>query len=463
MKNRPGSNAKKMTALAGIFLAAIGVMVITKGAPLRGFEVEAAPNLLLLDLVPFASGFDQPVAVVSSGDDRLFVVERDGVIRVVQQNGTVLPTPFLEIQARVDSSSSEEGLLGLAFHGDYANNGFFYVNYTNTTGGIRRTRVSRFGMTGDPNIADSSSEEILLTIVQPDWNHNAGDLHFGPDGYLYIPMGDGGGAGDTADNAQNMGLLLGKIIRIDVNSGTGSSPDCLGLGTGSYTIPDSNPFLDGSGGSCDEIWAVGLRNPWRVSFDRLTGDLFIADVGQGSWEEIDFQPAGSPGGENYGWRCYEGNHPYNTAGCGAITQYTFPIFEYPHSMGGEAVVGGFVYRGSLFPNMYGRYFFTDNALGTIWDTIPDGLGGWDTTPHTNLPSGEFTTFGEDSSGEIYLASYSDGTVYHLVDGSPAPTPSLQPTATPATTTPPAPTPSQTPATTPSSTPEAYLYLPYTIK
>jgi glucose/arabinose dehydrogenase len=414
----------------------------------------AAPNLLELDLVPFATGFDRPVAIVSAGDDRLFVVERDGVIRIAQASGDVLPTPFLDIQTRVDSSSSEEGLLGLVFHMDYANNGYFYVNYTNTNGGIRRSRIARYSVTSDPDIGDPNSEEILLTITQPDWNHNAGDLHFGPDGYLYIPMGDGGGAGDTSDNAQNPTILLGKIVRIDVDSSAGTPPDCVGLGTGNYTIPTSNPFIDGAGGTCDEIWGTGLRNPWRVSFDRVTGDLFIADVGQGAWEEVNFQPAASTGGENYGWRCYEGDHPYNTAGCGPISQYTFPIFEYPHVLFCEAVVGGYIYRGSIYPNLYGRYFFTDNCSGTIWETLPDGLGGWETTPHTNLQTGGYSTFGENNAGEIYLANYTLGIVYHLIDNSPAPT-SL-PTDLPTTTAPP-------PSPTPFFTPEAYLYLPYTEK
>jgi glucose/arabinose dehydrogenase len=330
-------------------------------------------------LTQFAAGLNSPVGVYNAGpsDDRLFVIEQTGVIRIVLSDGTVLATPFLDISARVDSSSGEEGLLGLAFHPNYATNGFFYVNYTNTTG-IRRTRISRFQVTGNANVA------------------------FGPDGLLYIPLGDGGSNGDPNNNAQNMGLLLGKVVRIDVDAGPGSSPDCVGLGTGQYTIPSTNPFVDGAGGACDEIWAVGLRNPWRSSFDRLTGDFYIGDVGQSAWEEIDFEPAGFPGGANYGWRCFEGNASFNANGCGPSSLFTFPIVEYSHSGGDCSVIGGYVYRGTLFPALFGHYVFTDFCTGNFWDSIPDGAGGWQTAQHTNLLAFGYVSFGEDANVKCSL-------------------------------------------------------------
>jgi glucose/arabinose dehydrogenase len=371
------------------------------------------PPTVTLSLTPFASGLTRPVGVYNAGpgDDRLFVIELAGTIRIVQSNGARVTTPFLDISSRVDSDEGEEGLLGLAFHPNYATNGFFYVNYTSTTD-RRRTRISRFTVTGNRNVADPNSEVILLTVDQPFANHNAGDIHFGPDGFLYIPLGDGGGGGDQDDNAQNKGLLLGKVVRIDVDSGAGSAPDCVGLGTGEYRIPASNPFI-GVPAVCDEIWAVGLRNPWRSSFDRLTGDFFIADVGQGAWEEIDFRPAGTAGGQNYGWRCFEGNHSFNASGCGANTTYTFPVFEYSHDGGNCSVIVGYVYRGTLFPALAGRYVFTDLCSGNFWDMIRDGTGAWRVALHTNLALSGYVSFGEDTNGEVYLVHQENGTLSRL--------------------------------------------------
>jgi glucose/arabinose dehydrogenase len=366
-------------------------------------------------LTQFATGLNGPVGVYNagSGDDRLFVIERTGVIRIVQATGAVVATPFLDISGRVDASDGEEGLLGLSFHPNYATNGFFYVNYTNTTGS-RRTRLARFQVTADPNIADPDSELILLTVDQPFSNHNAGDLHFGPDGWLYMPLGDGGSGGDPGNRAQNRGLLLGKVVRIDVDAGPGSAADCVGTdGSGNYSIPASNPFVDGPGNTCDEIWALGLRNPWRSSFDRLTGDFYMGDVGQGSQEEVDFQLAGSSGGENYGWRCFEGNEPFNTNGCGPRSAFTFPIFAYSHANGDCSVIGGYVYRGSLFPALSGRYLLTDFCTGNFWDVIPDGTGGWQTAQHTNLIAFGYVSFGEDANGELYVVHQGSGTLFRL--------------------------------------------------
>jgi glucose/arabinose dehydrogenase len=409
MLKRPGGHLILTLWIVGVTVA------LALYAPSTKAETSGAA--LSLSLTTMASGFDRPVALINApGDDSLFVVEQDGIIKVLEPDGTVLATPFLDIVTRVDSSSNEEGLLGLAFHPDYQTNGYFYVNYTNTTSAVRRTRISRFSVTANPNIADPNSENILLTITQPNDNHNAGDLKFSPiDGFLYIPLGDGGGSGDTANNAQNLTLLLGKIVRIDVDEGPGNAPDCVGLGSGDYTIPASNPLINGAGGTCDEIWAGGLRNPWRYSFDRTTGDMFIGDVGQGSWEEVDYQAASSAGGENYGWRCYEGNATFNTTGCGPIGNYTFPIFEFV-STGNCSVVGGFMYRGTNFPAMEGHYLVTDYCSGNFWDLTPDGLGGWTATMYTNLTAFGYTAFGEDNAGELYLVQQ-NGTVYRISENT----------------------------------------------
>jgi len=375
---------------------------------------------LILGLSPFAAGLNDPVGIVQAGDDRLFVLERAGKVRIIRPDGTVLPTPFLDITGRVGASTSEEGLLGIAFHPDYANNGFFFLNYTNTTAAIRRTRISRFSVTTDPDIADPTSEEILLTVTQPFQNHNAGYIMFGPDGYLYLPLGDGGGGGDTQNNAQNPASLLGKVSRLDIDSGPGLAPDCVGLGSGDYTIPADNPFVDGPGNSCDEIWLSGFRNPWQSTFDSLTGDLYIGDVGQGLWEEVSFEPAGSAGGANFGWRCYEGNHPYNTAGCGPMGQYVFPIFEYGHTGGNCSVIGGYVYRGKANPDMVGHYFLTDYCTGIYWDLYRDDSGVWMATEHNNLQTFGFSAFGEAVNGELFVANKSNGIIYHLEDKAPVP-------------------------------------------
>ena len=321
----------------------------------------------------FASGLNRPVGIANAGDYRLFVIEQSGTIKIVEADGSVRPTPFLDIRERVDASRNELGLLGLAFHPEYQQNGYFYINYTSSAEASWLTRISRFKVTANANIANAASEEILLAVEQSFSNHNAGNILFGPDGYLYIPLGDGGSTGDPEENAQNPELLLGKVSRIDVDGGPGSAQDCVGLGSGAYTIPAGNPFVDGPGNACDEIWASGLRNPWQSSFDSKTGDLFIADVGQKRIEEVDFQPAGSSGGENYGWDCYEGSQPYVVAQdpvqCDSADTYTFPIFEYDRQLlvNDCSVTGGYVYRGRRFPALEGRYLLTDYCSGRFWD------------------------------------------------------------------------------------------------
>ena len=398
--------------LLPLIVVVLSVFALNLRRPLT--PVHASAPELDLSLIEFAAGLTDPVSITNAGagDDRLFVVEQAGRIKIILPNGTVLATPFLDISSRVASSASEEGLLGLAFHPNYAANDFFFVNYTHTNGGIRRTRLSRFKVTADPNIADPNSEEILLTVDQPASNHNAGDIHFGPDTYLYIPLGDGGA---NANSAQDSSLLLGKIVRIDVDSGPGVAADCSGLGSGNYTIPNSNPFI-GVPNTCDEIWASGLRNPWRSSFDRLTGDFYLGDVGALEWEEIDVQPANASGGADYGWPCYEGNHARG-GNCGTVT---FPVFEYSSADDGDgcAVTGGYVYRGLKYPVMYGRYLLTDYCSGIFWDL--DTADNWQATKHTNLPNFRYVAFGEDAAGELYVASITEGKIYQVRENTPLP-------------------------------------------
>jgi glucose/arabinose dehydrogenase len=330
--------------------------------------------------------------VTHAGDnrDRLFVVEQAGQIRLIE-NGTLLQTPFLNISNRV-SSNGERGLLGMAFPPDYASKGYFYVNYTNLQG---NTVIARYRLGSNSNQADPNSEQIILTIDQPFANHNGGQLAFGPDGYLYIGTGDGGGGGDPQNNAQNPASLLGKILRIDVESGVVT-----------YAIPNNNPFRSPTDGIRDEIWASGLRNPWRFSFDRLTGDLYIADVGQANFEEINFQVTNSPGGENYGWRRFEGDLPYT--GSSSRTGLTFPVAGYDHTQG-ASITGGFVYRGPQTDSQ-GVYLYGDFVNGKIWGLQREG-NTWNSRLllDTDLT---ISTFGEDDAGNLYVADYR-GSVYRL--------------------------------------------------
>jgi len=302
-------------------------------------------------LTQIATGFKRPADIENCGDSRLFVVQQTGQIIIIDSNGQKRSQPFLDISDRILSSGNEQGLLGLAFDPDYINNGYFYVNYTNKDGS---TQISRFKVNNNyPNKASAGSEKFILRIEQPFNNHNGGTTRFGPDGYLYIGMGDGGDAGDPNNNAQNPQSLLGKMLRIDVHHGN------------PYSIPPDNPFID-SINYKKEILDLGMRNPWRWSFDAKTGALIIADVGQDLWEEIDYQQSTSAG-KNYGWRCYEGNHAYNTSGCNPKSFYKAPIYEYEHSAatGDCSIIGGFVYRGKKYDSFKGKYFFTDYCSGII--------------------------------------------------------------------------------------------------
>ena len=356
--------------------------------------IAQSPNISFNSLATLGT----PVGLENAGDDRLFIVDKFGTIEIIDTFGTAYPNPFLDISGQI-TTNSERGLLGLAFHPNYSTNGFFYVNYTDING---NTTISRFSVSaGNPDLANTASEQILLTINQPFSNHNAGDITFGPDGYLYITSGDGGSGGDPLGNGQNTQTLLGKILRIDVDGG---SP---------YAIPPSNPFV-GDPNVLDEIWSYGLRNPWRFSFDDLTGDLWIADVGQNDWEEVNFQASTSTGGENYGWRCYEGNQVFNNSGCPTAGNLTFPVFEYDHNTG-SSISGGFVYRGNKYPCLYGKYICMDYVSDHLWTIEPDGNGGWISNFYNNnnfILGNGIVSFGQDASGELYACSVS-GNIYKI--------------------------------------------------
>jgi len=347
------------------------------------------------------SGLSSPVDITGAGDgtNRLFIVEQGGRIRI--HNGTsLLATPFLDMSTLI-TSGGERGLLSAAFHPDYETNRYFFVYYTNLSGYITIGRYQ--AQAGNPNLADPLSGVVLLSIPKPFSNHNGGDLNFGPDGYLYFGTGDGGSGGDPNNYSQNGLSLLGKMIRIDVNNF---------LTPPYYTIPADNPYVADPAVD-DHIWALGLRNPWRWSFDRNTNDMWIADVGQGSWEEVNFRAAGSTGGVNYGWRCYEGNAPYNTAGCLPQASYTSPIFVYPHvfATGGFSITGGFVYRGTEYPVLQGYYICADYVSGNVWLINSDGGGGWITRRQAGLP-GNISGFGEADNGTLYAVSLG-GSVYKV--------------------------------------------------
>ena len=357
----------------------------------------------LITLTHIAGGFESPVHITHAGDNsgRLFVVEQRGRIQELD-NGI-----FLDISDRVHSPFSgggnEEGLLSLAFPPGYGfGKDHFYVYYTRTDG---NNQVSRFSLSGDPDIADPNSEEPIITLDHPTYsNHNGGQLFFGDDGFLYIGTGDGGGGGDPDKNGQDTNSLLGKLLRIDVEAGVDP-----------YQIPPSNPFVD-EPDHRGEIWSLGLRNPWRFSFDRLTGDLYLGDVGQGSWEEVDFQPANSLGGTNYGWNIKEGLECYNAANCDDQGM-TDPVFVYPtHVDGTCSITGGYVYRGQDYPGLFGIYIYGDYCNGNIWG-LDNQASKWanQLLLDTSL---SISTFGEDENGELYLADISTGDIYQVVQVMP---------------------------------------------
>lgn len=341
-----------------------------------------------------ADGLDFPVHLVSPpGDERLFVVEKVGTIRVIRE-GQVLEAPFLDIRDLV-SGGSEQGLLSVAFHPDYPTNGRFFVDYTNQDGD---TRVVEYRVSADPDRADSAPVRTILSVDQPFANHNGGLLVFGPDGMLYVGLGDGGSAGDPQENGQDTGTLLGSLLRIDVDGGT------------PYSIPSDNPFA-GQAGSRGEIWAYGLRNPWRYSFDRGTGDLYIADVGQNDLEEVNAEP-GDQGGINYGWNVMEGTECFQNDDCD-MNGLTLPVLEYDHG-DGCSVTGGFVYRGEALPELQGLYFYSDFCSGFVKSFRLAGGEAVEERQWPELePGGSVTSFGEDAAGELYILTR-EGSVFQIV-------------------------------------------------
>lgn len=348
-----------------------------------------APALALV-----VDGLQRPVDLAHAGDpDTLYVVEQPGRVRMIRA-GRLLNPPFLDITDRVGARANEQGLLGIAFAPDFAQSRKLFVNYTDRRGD---TVVAGFLASADGSAADRNSEWIVLRIDQPYANHNGGQLKFGPDGMLYIGTGDGGSAGDPQNFAQNRASLLGKMLRIDVSQSSPSSP---------YRIPTDNP--DFGAQARPELWAIGLRNPWRFSFDRLTGDLYIADVGQNRYEEINFQPAESRGGQNYGWRLREGFEPFVGETSEPLTD---PIWQYGHD-GGCSVTGGYVYRGSALPDLFGTYLYGDYCSGTIWGLRRDENGIWRNRVvlQTDL---RISSFGEDARGELYVLDHR-GAVYRIV-------------------------------------------------
>jgi glucose/arabinose dehydrogenase len=358
-----------------------------------------APTLIYDTII--RTGLSSPVDIVNAGDgtNRLFIVEQGGRIKILS-GGVLLPGNFLEIPDSL-STGGERGLLSAAFHPDYENNRYFFVYYTNTSGDITVTRFQT--QAGDPNAADEATGVVLLRISKPFSNHNGGRLLFGPDGKLYFGTGDGGSGGDPNNFAQNGNSLLGKMIRLDVDDF---------LTPPYYTIPADNPYV-ADPLVRDEIFAIGLRNPFRWSFDRLTNEVWIADVGQGAWEEINNRSFATSGGINYGWRCYEGNAAYNTAGCLPPASYISPIFNYPHNFatGGFSVTGGHVYRGAEYPALYGYYICADYVSANTWLIITDGLSGWTVTQQAGLP-GSIAGFGEAENGAMYAVGL-NGYIYKI--------------------------------------------------
>ena len=402
------SRATTLVIATTIFMTMLGLS--------RSNAAPSAVSWPIIDLQLIAGGFDGPIDVVSPNDgtNRLFVVERGGFIHIIQ-DGQRLEDAFLDIQSKV-SDCIECGLLGLAFPPDFAQSGYFFINYTNKTnlvdpapddndniGDQKRgdTVIARLHISGNPNVADASSEEAILIINQPEANHNGGHIFFGPDGYLYIGMGDGGGQGDGFANAQDPQSLHGKILRIQVGP------------TGTYIVPADNPFVN-TPNYRPEIWAMGVRNPWRFNFDPATGDLYVADVGQAGHEEVNYIPAAEigNGGMNFGWPIFEGNNCYPPDGpqdCDP-TGLIAPVTTYTHEMG-CSITGGYVYHSKL-PHQPPIYLFADYCFGTLSGLQPDG-DGWATTQLKDYPF-SITSFGEDGDGNIYLVSYR-GDIYRIMD------------------------------------------------
>jgi glucose/arabinose dehydrogenase len=372
----------------------IGLIALIAAACSDGGTTGPPDEVTELRAVEIANGLDSPVHLTApAGDARLFVIEQSGRIRIVS-GGVLLPTPFLDLADRL-TSGGERGLFSMAFDPDYATTGYFWVNYTDLDGD---TRVERYRVSGDPNIADPASALLVLEVEQPYPNHNGGQIAFGPDGMLYIGMGDGGSGGDPDDHGQTLSTLLGAMLRIDV-------------GTAPYVIPPDNPYV-GSPSVRPEIWAHGLRNPWRFSFDAPGGMLYIADVGQNQLEEINAVPAADDG-VNYGWNIMEGSQCYGADSCDQ-TGLTLPVHEYTHAEG-CSVTGGHVYRGDLLTGLQGHYFYSDYCTGFLRSFRLAGGGATDHEEWDVGGLGQVLSFGEDASGELYVLSR-NGRVYQLQPG-----------------------------------------------
>lgn len=378
-------------SLVALALTSLVCTAASEDPRARNLDASGQPFSLAVEEV--ARGLDNPVyATGPAGDPRLFVVEQPGRIRIVE-NGRLLERPFLDITSKV-GYGGERGLLSVAFHPLYSSNGFLFVNYTDRNGD---TRVERYTVSADRSAADPRSAKLILTIDQPYSNHNGGHNLFGPDGMLYVGMGDGGSQGDPHGNGQNPNALLGKLLRINVDRGD------------PYTVPDGNPYAKGGGKG--EIWAIGLRNPWRFAFDKSTGLLYIADVGQDKYEEINIAPAARPG-INYGWNAMDGPSCFRSLVCDK-NQFQQPAFTYGHDEGNCSIIGGFVYRGRKIPEIAGQYFFADYCGG--WVRSVSYSNGRVTALHRWLDSGmgSISSFGEDGQGELYICS-SNGRVYRII-------------------------------------------------
>lgn len=363
------------------------------------------PTPATFDLLPVASGFSNPLDLQQPNDSsgRFFVVEQAGHIQIIQSGGTRVPSPFLDLSTRTGfTSGGETGLLGLAFHPLYAQNRRFFVNYTRNVAGQLQSVIAEFTASStDPDFADANTENILFTVNQPFSNHKGGGLAFGKDSFLYIGLGDGGSGGDPQCSGQNLNVLLGKILRIDVDS-----PHASGL---NYVIPTTNPFVGQS--ARGEIWLYGLRNPFRFSFDSANGNLFIGDVGQNSLEEVDMLTP-QQGGSNMGWNLREGTHPFSTACTQTGSTLTDPIFDYDRSQGDETVIGGHVYHGTKLPALSGAYVFGDFISGRLWSLRQTGQS-WTRSDVTITGGGDLAVIGEDQSGELYAVRYSSGVVARI--------------------------------------------------
>lgn len=391
---------------------AMAMLLFTAGLLSRAHAQTAPP--VQVKLVPWANNIQYITAIASCGDGRLFAATQGGSIRIITDSMTVLPTPFLNIYWLVNFSG-EQGLIGLTFDPDYASNGHFYVNYTQPYAAGHNTVIARFTVSPDnPNVADPNSEVVLMSIPQPDDYHKGGDLQFGPDGYLYLSIGDGGPQGDPENHAQSLNTRLGKILRIH------PLPD------GTWDVPPGNPFAAAGGDTLPEIFTYGVRNPFRISVDHATGDLWFGDVGQSSYEEVNFLPADTSG-EDFGWHCYEGMMPSHPLDCPDPTALAWPVVTQANVMNGGtfcAIIGGKVYRGAAFPRLYGHYLYTDYCSGEIRSVRPSGTGGWLDEQLLGPVQPGNTTFGESSSGELFLGNQVTKRVYKVVDRCPMPPPLL---------------------------------------